>query len=137
MRCMNAKKKLRIEFRYFDRKTCSRCRATDKNVEKTVQELRKALHESGVSVIFKATKLPARKLAQSNSILINGEDMEKLVGGKNSMRSSACFGCSRLVKDSCACRSYAYRGKRYRYVPKAMIREAIRIATGKQARRPH
>lgn len=35
--------KLRIEFRYVDRKTCSRCRTTDKNVEKTVQGLRKAL----------------------------------------------------------------------------------------------
>ncbi|NYZ61079.1 DUF2703 domain-containing protein [Candidatus Micrarchaeota archaeon] len=121
-------KKLHIEFRYFDRKTCSRCKATDKNVEKTVQELRKALQESGVSVIFKATKLPAKKLAQSNSILINGEDIENLVG-KKSMRSTACFGCSKLVRGSCVCRAYTYRGKRYRYVPKAMIREAIRRAT--------
>jgi len=129
-------KKLHIEFRYFDRKTCSRCRVTDKNVEKTVQELRKALKESGVSVLFKATKLPAKKLAQSNSILINGADIENLVGGKKSMRSSACFGCSKLVKGSCACRAYAYRGKRYRYVPKAMIREAIRAVTEKRARRP-
>ncbi|MCX6768457.1 MAG: DUF2703 domain-containing protein, partial [Candidatus Micrarchaeota archaeon] len=69
---MDMTKKLHIEFRYFDRKTCSRCKATDRNVEKTVQELRKALQESGVSIIFKATKLPAKKLAQSNSILING-----------------------------------------------------------------
>jgi len=128
-------KKLHIEFRYFDRKTCSRCRATDKNVEKTMQELRKALQESGVSVIFTATKLPAKKLAQSNSILINGADIENLVGGKKSMRSSACFGCSKLVKGSCVCRAYTYHGRRYRYIPKAMIREAIRRATKKQARR--
>ncbi len=128
-------KKLRIEFRYFNRKTCSRCRATDKNVEKTVLELRKALQESGISVVFKTTRLPARKLAQSNSILINGVDIENLVGRKESKRSTACFGCGKLMKSPCACRAYAYRGKRYRYIPKAMIREAIRRATGKQARR--
>ena len=132
---MNIKKKLHVEFRYFDRKTCSRCRATDRNVEKTMQELRKALKGSGASVIFKATKLPAKKLAQSNSILINGKDIENLVCGKKSMRSSACFGCGKLIKGSCVCRSYAYRGKKYRYIPKAMIREAIRIATEKKARK--
>ena len=129
-------KKLRVEFKYFNRSTCSRCKATDGNVAKTVAALREALQASGIEVDFRATKLPARRLAESNSILINGADIENLVGGKKSMRSSACFGCSKLVKGPCACRAYAYRGKRYRYVPKAMIREAIRTVTEKQARRP-
>ena len=119
-------KKLRIEFRYVDRDMCSRCRATDKNVKRTVQELRKALQESGFVVDFKTTKLPLSKLAQSNSILINGEDIEKIVNGKKKVRSSACRGCGKILKSACNCRAYIYRGRKYPYVPRAMIREAIR-----------
>jgi len=122
-------KKLRVEFRYFDRNTCSRCRTTDKNVEMTVKGLRKALQESGVWVDFKTTKLPASKLAQSNSILINGRDIEELVNGKRTALFSACRGCSEIMESPCECRTYAYHGRKYTYVPRAMIREAIRNFT--------
>jgi len=118
-------KKLRIEFRYVDRKTCSRCRTTDKNVERTVQSLRKAVEESGAKIELKTTKLPVSRLAQSNSVRINGKDIEELVGGKTGRRSTTCYGCSEILDSSCDCRAYAYRGKKYTYVPRAMIREAI------------
>jgi len=122
-------KKLRIEFRYVDRSTCSRCRTTDKNVERTVRGLRKALEEAGVAVDFKTTKLPVSKLAQSNSILINGKDVEELVNGKRKALSSACRGCSEIMESPCECRAYTYRGKKHSYIPQAMIREAIRNST--------
>lgn len=116
---------MRIEFRYVDRNTCSRCRTTDKNVKKTVQGLQKALKDSGVSVDFRAKKLPLSKLAQSNSVLINGKDVESLVD-KNGANFSACRGCSRIMKSSCECRTYKYRGRQYSYIPMAMIREALK-----------
>ena len=119
-------KKLRIEFRYVDRNTCSRCRTTDKNVERTVRGLRKALRESDFAVDFKTTKLPVSKLAQSNSVLINGKDVEEIVNGKKNVRLSACQGCGKILKSACNCRAYIYRGRKYQYVPRAMIREAIR-----------
>jgi len=122
-------KKLRIEFRYVDRKTCSRCRTTDKNAGKTVQGLRKALEEAGVAVDFKTTKLPVSKLAQSNSILINGKDVEEIINGKKNVRSSACRGCSEIMESPCECRTYVYRGRKYSYIPNMMIREAIRNST--------
>lgn len=122
-------KKLRIEFRYFNKSTCSRCRATDENVEKTVRELREALKESGIGVCFKTTKLPASRLAESNSVWINGVDVDKIVNGKKNARETPCHGCGTLLDAPCDCRAYYYRGKKYRYVPKAMIREAIRKAT--------
>ena len=118
-------KKLRIEFRYVDRNTCSRCRTTDKNVEKTVQGLRKALQETGVAIDFKTTKLPVSRLTQSNSILINGKDVEELVNGRRNTRSSACQGCSKIMKNPCECRTYVYRGRKHSYIPRAMIHEAI------------
>lgn len=118
-------KKLRIEFRYVDRKTCSRCRTTDKNVEKTVQGLRKALKDAGVAVDFKTKKLPVSRLVQSNSVLINGKDVEELVNGKKIVHSSACRGCSEIMESPCECRTYVYRGKKHTEIPQAMIREAI------------
>ena len=125
-------KKLHIEFRYVDRNTCSRCRTTDKNVEKTVQGLRKALREEGIAVDFKTKKLPLSKLAQSNSITINGKDVEELVNGKKKARLSACRGCSEIMESPCECRTYVYRGKRHSYIPQAMIREAISKFTDSQ-----
>jgi hypothetical protein len=122
-------KKLRIEFRYVDKNTCSRCKTTDKNVEGTVRGLRKALRESGIAVDFKTTKLPMSKLAQSNSILINGKDIEEIINGKKNVRSSACRGCSEIMEDPCECRTYVYRGRKYSYIPNMMIREAIRNST--------
>jgi len=122
-------KKLRIEFRYVDKNTCSRCKTTDKNVEGTVRGLRKALRESGIAVDFKTTKLPMSKLAQSNSILINGKDVEEIVNGKKNVRSSACRGCSEIMESPCECRTYVYHGRKYSYIPNMMIREAIRNST--------
>ena len=74
-----SKKRLNVEFRFFDRNTCSRCRTTDKNVEKTLRDLREALAEAGVGVKLKTTKLPASRLSESNSILINGKDVGELI----------------------------------------------------------
>jgi len=117
--------KLRVEFRYFDKSTCSRCKATDENVTKTIATLREALTETGVEVDFKTTKLPASRLAESNSILINGVDIEELVNGRNAGRETACHGCGSLLSGPCDCRAYTYHGKKYCQIPKAMIREAI------------
>ncbi len=119
-------KRIRVEFRYFDRSTCSRCKATNEHVKKTVRALRRALRESGFDVEFKNTKLPASELAQSNSIFINGKDIEEIVNGKKKARSTTCKGCSELINGPCDCRAYEYRGRKYRFIPIAMIREAIR-----------
>ena len=125
-------RKIVVEFRYFDRSACSRCRATDENVEKTVRNLRDALAEEGVKVELKTTRLPASRLAESNSVLVNGRDAEELVNGRTGARATACRGCGALLAGPCECRAYSYRGKKYRQIPKAMLREAIRKAAGKK-----
>ena len=123
-------KKIRVEFKYFDRNTCSRCKTTDENVEKTVKNLREALAEEGVKVELKTTKLPAGRIAESNSVLLNGVDIEEIVnkkrGGSRNERFTVCRGCAELIDEPCNCRAYSYRGRKYRFIPKAMIREAIR-----------
>ena len=123
-------KKLRIEFRYFDRNTCSRCKTTDKEVKKTLRDIRNIIEEAGIKVELKTTKLPASRLSQSNSVLINGIDLEHLVNEGKAPGFTPCRGCSTLMEGPCDCRAYFYHGKKYRYIPKAMIREAIRKVIG-------
>lgn len=127
------KRKLRVEFRYFDRSTRSRCKTTDKNAEKVIKDLHGVLRESGIEVELKVTKLPASRLAESNSILVNGKDIETLIYGKSDARESPCRGCGTLLDNPCNCRAYNYRGRKYRFIPRAMMREAISKAIGKSS----
>lgn len=129
----NTANKLVVEFKYFDRSTCSRCRITDKNVEKVLKDLEDVLSESGPVIRLKVTKLPASRLPESNSILINGKDIETLIHGKAKDKESPCHGCGTLLDAPCNCRMYEYHGKKYRHIPKAMIREAISKAIGKSS----
>ncbi len=128
---MKTVKRLLIEFRYFDRNTCSRCRVTNSNVEKTLRNLREVLKKAGIESKLKVTKLPASRIHESNSILINGRDVETLVNKGKNRRFTLCRGCSTLISGPCDCRAYTYHGRKYRYVPKAMIREAVQKVLGR------
>lgn len=125
-------KKLRIEFKYLDRNTCSRCRTTDKIVEKTLHDLQDAIQDAGVEVELKTTKLPISKLSQSNSVLINGIDIQDLINEGKTQRYTPCRGCSTIMDGSCDCRAYTYRGKKYTNIPKGMLREAIQKSLQKK-----
>lgn len=92
--------------------------------------MREALAESGVGFELKTTKLPASRLGESNSVLINGKDIETLVNKRKGSRYTACRGCSTLISGPCDCRAYTHRGKKYTHVPKAMIRMAIKEILG-------
>lgn len=124
-------KRINVEFRYFDRSTCSRCRSTNNNVEKTLKGLQDAPAEAGIEFRLKATKLPANRLSESNSVLINGKDIEEVVNRKKGSRFTSCKGCGTLMHGSCDCRAYSYKAKKYRFVPSAMIREAVQKVLGK------
>ncbi|MEM3690490.1 MAG: DUF2703 domain-containing protein, partial [Candidatus Micrarchaeia archaeon] len=91
--------------------------------------LARSAYESGVEL--KTTKLPVSRLSESNSILINRKDIEELTNRRKSSRFTLCQGCSILSENACECRAYSYRGKKYRYIPRAMIREAVRKAINK------
>jgi len=50
-------KRINIEVRYVDRNTCSRCKKTGENTEKTYRKLKSELEKLGVGVSFKTRKL--------------------------------------------------------------------------------
>jgi len=120
-------KKINIEVRYVDRDTCSRCKKTGENTEKTYRKLKSELEKLGVGVSFKTRKLPLSKLKQSNSVFINGKDLGVLLKeeGGLSVGQSTCYGCSKIMRKPCACRTYTHKGKRYRYITESMIKEAV------------
>ena len=129
-------KKIKIEFRYVDRDSCSRCRKTAENVEKACLKLKGELKGLGATLAFKSKKLPLSKLAESNSAWINGKDLRGILKEKRKLRKeSRCYGCSKLMRKPCECRTYAYRGKRYAYITQSMVRAGVMKILGAKAQK--
>jgi len=119
---------LRIEFLYYDKTSCQRCAATDKAVKISLKELKSAIKGSRPKISFKEKKLPLSKISLSPSILINGEDVEKIISKNSKLKSNSCKSCCELAGQPVSCRTFNYKGKSHDYMPKEMIAEAIGIA---------
>ncbi len=122
---------MKIEFMYYDKSICRRCKASDRNVSKAVRDLKSAMKGAGEKVVFRQTKLPLSKIRLSPSITINGSDIESIVSGKKKLKSNPCKDCCRKAGRPVECRKFTYRGKSYDYIPKAMIKEAIGLASSR------
>lgn len=118
---------LNIEFLYYDKTTCKRCASTDRSVKLTLRELKKAMKNTKLKINFKERKLSKSKIHLSPSILINGKDVEKIVGKNSKLKSNVCSDCCQLTGSSVNCRTFNYKGKNYDYIPKEMIIEAINL----------
>ncbi len=123
---------LKIEFLYYNKTICKRCSSTDISVKLTLRELKKVIKSNKLKISFKERKLPESKTYLSPSILINGEDVEKLVNKSSKQKSNVCSDCCKLIGHSVNCRTFNYKGKSYEYIPKEMILEAIKISLKKQ-----
>ena len=119
---------LKIEFLYYDKTSCKRCASTDKAVKMALLELKKALKDAKVKAVLKERRLPESRIRLSPSVLINGRDVEKILGRSSKLKSNVCSDCCRLAGHPVNCRTFRYRGKAYDHIPKAMIMEAVRIA---------
>jgi Domain of unknown function (DUF2703) len=118
-------KTLTIEWKHLDRdgETCDRCGDTGRALRRTVQAMRRQCRASGIVIKFRETKLPARRLKESNTILFNGVPLETALGDAN-VRANACGSCSTLVGQAAECRTVRRRGKTYEAIPDALIWEA-------------
>jgi len=118
---------LRIEFLYYDKTACKRCVSTANSVKLTLGELKKAIKGTKVKIDLKEKKLPKSKIHLSPTILINGNDIEKIVNKNSELKSNTCLDCCQLIGHSVNCRTFDYRGRRYDYIPEEMIKEAINL----------
>lgn len=119
---------LKIEFLYYDKAKCKRCISTDKSIKLTLRELKKAIKDTKMKIDFKERKLPKSKIHLSPSILINGKDVEKLVNKNSRLKFNVCSDCCQLTGHPVNCRTFSYKRKRYDFIPKEMIKEAIKLS---------
>lgn len=118
-------KTLTIEWKHLDRDgdTCDRCGNTGRTLRKTVSALRRQCRPCGVAIKLIETKLPARRLQESNAILFNGVPLEIALGDAK-VRESDCGSCATLLGQASQCRAVERRGKTYEAIPEKLIREA-------------
>ncbi|HBG81242.1 TPA: hypothetical protein DDW69_00180 [candidate division CPR2 bacterium] len=97
-------KKILIEWKHYDKEgeTCTRCNNTGENIQLAIKELPK-----NVKVEYMETKLEAKDMAQSNSIIINGEMIEDILGTEAS--DNHCGSCSCLSGEDTNCRTIKYK----------------------------
>ncbi|MEM4181787.1 MAG: DUF2703 domain-containing protein [Candidatus Pacearchaeota archaeon] len=105
---------------------------------KTKELIRKSLRELKVKADVKEILIDSDKKANkynfsgSPTIRINGKDIQEEIS------KSRCLPCEELAEHtkratpfvkqecSCGCRIYFYKGKKYPYPPKEIIKEAIK-----------
>jgi len=120
---------MKIELLYL--MDCPWCIKTKKLIKEALKELKL---KAKVKEILIDTKTKSKKYGfiGSPTIRINGKDIQEDV------KKSRCLPCKKLakltkktrsfVKKECCvsgCRTYNYKGKRYPYPPKELIKEAL------------
>lgn len=121
-------KKICIEWKHFDKdgKTCERCSNTGNNVTQVFCKLKEVYLAQGIEIIYKKTKLPESRMAESNQILIDGELIENIIPNVK-LGENHCDSCSDLIDDpeGCNCRTIMYKDKIYETIPVDLIKQAI------------
>lgn len=119
--------RLRIDFLFLDLTSCTRCRATDDNLEAALQAAREVLEGNGIEVeinkihVESAERARELRFVSSPTIRINGRDVAL------ELRESSCE--SRCCTDghggAIACRVWVHEGREHTEPPVPMIVDAI------------
>jgi hypothetical protein len=109
--------------------TCSRCGATEKEVEKASNNLERSLSPLGIKVVLEKHELTPgafqRDPSQSNRLWINGRPLEELLGLKMG-QSPCCAPCG-----DAECRTVEAEGQIYETIPADLIIKAGLLAASK------
>ncbi len=99
------KKKLSIEWRHLDLNsvTCSRCSATGKNLQEGILELTKKFKDD-LEISYIESKLGKEKIKESNLVLINGVEIEKILEGVT-VAENECASCCDILQEQTCCRT--------------------------------
>jgi hypothetical protein len=120
--------KIKIEWKHFDKKgkTCQRCSQTGKNLIQVLKDLKTEFASRDIQIELKETKLPENRMAESNSILINGVLLENIISNAKA-GENVCHSCTKLIgqPDNCCCRTIEHKEKTFEEIPINMIKQAI------------
>ncbi len=105
-------------------RTCDRCGDTGKTLRKVIRESNAGCGARGARFRLKTTRLPVSRVAESNSILIDGQPLEQIVPGVV-VAETECNSCGELAGRPAQCRAVTVDGRTHDAVPAELIRSAI------------
>ncbi|GAA0489445.1 hypothetical protein GCM10008986_14100 [Salinibacillus aidingensis] len=117
--------KLIIDFMYIDLEVCSRCKGTEANLNKAINEVTPMLNTVGYDILVNRVLVGSEEQAislhfdLSPTIRINGTDIQP------ASKESNCGSCNTITGIDVDCRVWVYKGKEYTEAPKGIIMDAI------------
>jgi len=115
-----------IEWKRFVQKgpTCNRCDDTGGTLRDVIRTLNAGCGAKLARFRLKTTRLPARRIGEFNSILIDGRPLEQIVPGVT-VTETDCRSCGELAGKPMSCRAVVIKGHTHNAVPADLIRSAI------------
>ena len=120
-----------VEWKHLDRngRTCDRCHDTGANLRAVIRKLNTSFLSRRVRFRLKETLLKPDRLAESNSIIIDGQPLETILPATRVI-STECGSCGELLGQATDCRAATKDGTTHETIPGEMIREALRKVAG-------
>ena len=120
-----------VEWKHLDRngRTCDRCHDTGANLRTVIRKLNTSLRSRRVRFRLKETLLKPDRLAESNSIIIDGQPIEALLPATR-VTTTECGSCGELLGQATDCRAVTKGGKTHETIPADMIQDALRKVAG-------
>ena len=114
-----------IEWRHVDLGDvqCGRCTDTGANLWDVLVELSQEHLLDDVELEVQNTLLPLERIAESNTVLINGIPIEHLLDANITFPD--CKGCSDFIGEPTCCRAVEAERDIFEAIPREMLRAAI------------
>lgn len=118
-------KKLSIEWKHYSKKgeTCLRCNNTGRNIKEALGDIADNPNYKDVDVSYKETRLGAKKMSESNMVLINNKPIEEILNADVS--ENYCHSCSCLSGKDTNCRTIKISKDTIEEIPKDLILKVI------------
>ncbi len=122
---MSGKIPLTIEWRHLELGgiTCDRCADTGTNLRKVIEQLRREHQLDTMDLTFKETILSPEQIDESNTVLINGIPVERILDAGVTFTECSC--CSDLIGEPACCRAVTTDRDIFEAIPEEMLRAAI------------
>lgn len=116
-----------IEWKHLEKngRTCDRCHDTGTNLRAVVRKLNTSLRSRRVRFRLKETLLKPTRLAESNSIIIDGHPLEEILPATR-VTTTECGSCGELLGQPTDCRALTKDGKTHETIPAELIHHALR-----------
>lgn len=120
-----------VEWKHLDwnGRTCDRCHDTGANLRAVVRKLNTSLRSRRVRFRLKETLLKPDQLAESNSIIIDGQPLETMLPAMR-VTSTECGSCGELLGQATDCRALNKDGRIHETIPEEVIHDALRKVVG-------